>query len=62
MNLFEYAVIYTPKSENEPAKVLVPVTTVLANSKENATLIAARSIPEEYLDRLDQVKVAVRPF
>jgi len=63
MKLFEYVVIYSPKDKkNDDAKVVVPVTTVLASSKENATLMAARSIPEKYLNKLDEVEVAVRPF
>lgn len=63
MKLFEYAVIYTPDEESpDKPKLVVPVTTVIASNKEGATLMAARSIPEEYVDKLDRLEVAVRPF
>ena len=63
MNLFEYAIIFTPKDiKNEKAKLLVPVATVLASNQNNATILASREIPKEYLDHLDEVSVAVRSF
>ena len=67
MKLFQYAVIYVPKEEegkkrSEKPKVVVDITSVLAADQQQATLLAARAIPEEYLDRLDRLEVAVRPF
>lgn len=67
MKLFQYVVIYNPdlnkeKNKSKEAKLLVNVTNVLASSFETAKVLAARSIPEQYLDRLDEVEVAVRPF
>jgi hypothetical protein len=66
MKLFEYAVIYNPKSKKEgdesKSELIVPVTTVLAANKENAAMVAARAIPEKYIDKLDRIEVAVRPF
>jgi hypothetical protein len=67
MNLFEYCVIYKPKEndnkkQSELAKVIVPVTTILAENAQTVTLKAARQIPETYANKMDQCEVAVRPF
>ena len=66
MKLYQYAVIYIPKKkekegEKEP-KLLVPITSVLASDDAQATILASRAIPEEYLGELDQIQLAVRPF
>lgn len=64
--LFQFAVIYNPSGEERKkgAKpgVLVSVTECLATDEQGATLIAARQIPEAYLDRLERIEVAVRCF
>jgi hypothetical protein len=68
--LFEYAVLHHPKPKKdlagneEPTKsaILTDVTTVLAASSDEVSILAARSIPEEYLDKLEEVEIIVRPF
>lgn len=67
IQLFEYAVILQPKKDKdgevtEEGKLVVEPTTVLAKDGDQASLLAGRSIPEEYLDRLDRLTLAVRPF
>lgn len=64
MKLFEYVVFLTPNKEatNEKAKVLVDKKMVLADNANNVTILAAREIPTDYLGRLDEVQIAVRPF
>lgn len=66
MKLFQYAVIFVPKKSDskdaEKPRVLVPVTEVLAVDERSVTLMAARAIPEDYTNRLDEIEVAVRPF
>lgn len=67
MKLFEYAVLYVPKKkdkdEEAPApKLIVPIKSVLTESVQSATLLAARDIPEEYASKLELCEVAVRPF
>lgn len=67
MNLFEYAVIFRPKSKEgkklaEKEKLIVPPTHVLAENAQAALLLAARNIPEQYADRLSEVEVLTRPF
>ena len=70
MKLFEYACIYNPlatkdqqdRGEKPKSVLIVDVTRVLANNDKEAMMLAARSIPTEYTDRLDQVEIAIRPF
>jgi len=66
MKLYEYVVFFNPKNtdkkKHEEAKILVGPKTVLTNDEKTAMLIAGREIPESFLNRLDQVEVAVRSF
>lgn len=68
MKLFQYAVIYHPKEVAEENKqsekhlVIVEPKTVLAKDQNAALMLAARAIPEGYVDKLDQCEVCVRPF
>ena len=70
MKLFEYAAIYNPlqtqaqkdSGESAKSKLIVPITTVLARDQNEAMMLAARAIPEEYTDKLDRVEIACRPF
>jgi hypothetical protein len=41
---------------------LTDVTRILAVTLEEVSILAARTIPEEYLDKLEQVEIVVRPF
>ncbi len=66
-SLFEYAVLLHPESkdrtkEPEPSEILVKPTVILAASENEAQMVAARAIPEEYVKRLPEVEIAVRPF
>jgi hypothetical protein len=64
--LFQYAIIWNPsKKEAEDglkAKLVGEIKTVLAKSQDDVNILAARSIPEEYLDCLEQIDIAVSPF
>lgn len=66
MQLFEYSIFWVPteqqKKDGNRAAILVPTTTILTANKEAAQTIASRSIPDAYIDQLDQVTVCVRPF
>ncbi len=66
MQLFEYAIIYSPKviegkKQSEKAKVLA-FDKILANDQGEAQIVAARTIPEEYVTKLSEVQFAVRPL
>jgi hypothetical protein len=64
--IYEYAVLFHPKYKKDDlpkrSEIVVDVTRVIAEKPEEVTMVAARSIPEAYLDKLDQVEIAVRPF
>ncbi len=70
MKLYEYAVIYNPLQtqsqkdlgEKPQSELIVDVTRVLSNNEKEAMMIAARSIPDAYTKKLDQVEIALRPF
>lgn len=69
--LFEYAVIYHPKEkknavgevvEEKASELVVKPTQVLAASEAQVAMLAARSVPENLTDKLDQVEIVIRPF
>jgi hypothetical protein len=67
MKLFEYVMILHPsEKEQEDGKQSTllngGVEHVLANDERAALMLAGRHIPEEHLDKLDRIEVAVRPF
>ena len=69
MKLYEYAVILNEKRNKddevaEDARIVVEPTAVVAKDDAQAQLLAARSIPEEFIDskKLDRLTVVVRPF
>ena len=64
--IFEYAVLFHPKTKkegaSEPSKLIVDVARMVASNDKEVAIKAAREIPEQYLDKLDQVEIAIRPF
>lgn len=68
--LFEYAVLYHPKPKKdangnevaEPSKLITDVQRVLAASADHVSIQAARSIPDTYLNELENVEIVVRNF
>jgi len=63
---FQFAVLFHPTEEEYKtgtrSKVLVEISTIFASDAKEAGILAARQIPETYLEKLDQVEIAVRPF
>jgi hypothetical protein len=62
MKLFEYAAFYLPDDDDKKPSVIVPTKMVLAKDDKQAAMLAARDIPNEYIDMLEYVEIAVRPF
>jgi hypothetical protein len=65
--IFEYAVIYHPRKkekdeEQKKSKIIVDVTRVISATEQEVGILAAREIPTDYLDKLDEVEIAIRPF
>jgi hypothetical protein len=68
--IFEYAILYHPKPKKdangnevtEKSEIVKEVSRVLAESDKQVGILAAREIPEKYLNELDNVEIIVRPF
>jgi hypothetical protein len=68
--LYEYAIIYNPRPTKDtqgndttpPSEIISPITSILAKSEQEVSIKAARAIPDKYLDKLDEVTIAIRPF
>lgn len=65
--IFEFAILRHPMPDNPNDKPLPSVLVqepkyILAQDQQQATILAAREIPEESLDKLEEVEIAVRPF
>jgi hypothetical protein len=65
-NLFEFAILWHPTSEQakkgEKSKIISKPEYMLAKDVGAVNLKAAKSIPDEYDDQLEQIEIAVRPF
>jgi hypothetical protein len=68
--LFERAVLYHPRPTKEQkdsgetprSLILSKPEYILANSDQEVSVLTARSLPEEYLTKLDDIEILVRPF
>jgi hypothetical protein len=68
--LYEYAVLHHPKAkkdvvgneEQAKSQIVTDLKRVLATTPEEVSILAARSIPDEYLDKIEQLEIVVRPF
>lgn len=69
--LFEYAILYHPKekkdvagnpTETKKSVVIQAPVTVIAVSDKEVAMLAAKAIPGEYDDKLEDVEIAIRPF
>lgn len=64
--LFEFAAILHPaegdEGKGQKSELIVPPTTVLAVDDKSAFMQAARSIPSKYVDMLERIEIAVKPF
>ena len=64
--LFQYAIIFHPSEKEVEAgvrsEIVVDPTTVLAADERSAIILASRQLPEQFVDRIDQLEIAIRPF
>ncbi len=42
--------------------MVIEPTTMLAKDQNEATMRVARAIPDKYMDKVDQLDIAIRPF
>lgn len=66
-SLFTYAILYhervtTKEGEEIKTSVLGEPKTALSTSGKQIGMIAAREIPEDKLEYLDDIEIVVRPF
>lgn len=69
--LFEYVILYHPKEKkdnnqnviDQPSVLITkePVR-VLATSDKQVGMLAAKGIPDQYNDKLDDIEIVIRPF
>lgn len=67
MKLYQYALIWTPteqqaEDDGMKPKIIKAVTETLAKDDNHARTVAARAIPDEYAEQIDQITIALRPF
>ena len=66
VKLYQFVVFFVPTEKEAKdgvkAEVLVDMTNVLAQTEQEVLIKASRAIPENYLDKLSQVNIIVRPF
>jgi hypothetical protein len=66
VKLYQFAIMYNPNTESVKAgkkpEVIHEARLLCASDERSALLQAARKIPNDYADKLDEVEVAVRPF
>ena len=64
--LYQYVAFLRPTEkeakEGNIGKVIVDPTTILSVNEQSASIMASRAIPEEYINQIDRIEVAVRPF
>lgn len=64
--LYEFAIILQSKIDKDGETVqkaqLLKRGEVLADDEQKATILVSREIPEEHLEDLERVTLAVRPF
>jgi hypothetical protein len=68
--IFEYAILYHPKKTKEQnelgiepkSEVVQDIQHTLATSDKEVGVVAARAIPEKYLDKIEDIEIVMRPF
>lgn len=60
--LWEYVLINYPTEDGIKPAIINTPTLVLATTEAQVHKIAARAIPDHFIDRIEEVTIAVRPF
>ena len=68
--LFEYAVLYHPKPTKDAmgndttprTEIVTAITAVLAGGDKEVSIVAARGVPDKYLEKLDDIEIIIRPL
>ena len=65
MKLYQIAILAHEKNEDDKiikTDIITDVKSVVAKDEKTAAMMAARLIPSDYDDQLDNIEVLVRPF
>ena len=64
MRVFEYCVFLTEYNDKdeEVVTMLTPITAVVEKDQKIVEMKAVRGLDEKYMDKLDKITIAVRPF
>ena len=65
LSVFEYCVLFHPpgkEDEERHTELIVAPKACMARDEDHAKMLAARDIPDGYVDQLDRCEVGVRPF
>lgn len=61
---FEYVIIWHPtekqENEGEKAKIIVSLKGILAKDIARVQALAAREIPDEYVEQINQIEILIR--
>lgn len=62
--LFEYVILLHPAKDDKTTSttILVDKTSLLARDDKEVGMLAARAIPAENLDRIEDIQIIIRPF
>jgi hypothetical protein len=64
--IYQYAVVWHPdedqEKEGKKSEIIINPDYLLAKDERSALITLSRNIPEKYLDQLDQLEIAIRPF
>ena len=62
--LFEFVVLWHPTEDDDKStsKIVVDRTMRLAKDEEAVGLFAAKQVPDQYADQLDNIEILIRPF
>jgi hypothetical protein len=67
--IFEYAILFHPKPKKvgddtvtDPSVLITDVKRVVAKGEQEVAMKAAKEIPADYDDKLEQVEIVIRPF
>lgn len=62
--LFEYVIIWHPtekqEGEGQTSKIVVDLKRVLAKDAARVQALAARDIPDEYIEQINQIEILIR--
>lgn len=69
-HLFQYAVLFHPRQTKDQrdagefpkSELVTNLTTVIAENADQVGMLAARSLPDKFVNTLDCVEIIVRPF